>query len=574
MDAEFESRRKATAWAETTQLRTRPRGSLRRSLGWLIAIRLVVITSAMVPIVLLNLAAKEPVGEPRFMLRWAAAAYAANFVYLVLLQLRHPSPRVQAYLQFFGDLVLITSLIEFFGAASGPWSILYLVVITVASVMLRRRAGIAVATAGWLAYAILLASMFFGWGPGDPSGLRGLPPTRLGYDAAIHLVGFYAIALLTSSLARTVTRAEEALQEKRADLADLRVAHRDVIGSIPSGIVTTDNDGHVTSVNEAAESILGRSEDDLLGTPVSELGLIDLEEWGALTHQALAGARAREETEYTSDDSVRTIGYSVTSLTRADGSGAGFILIFQDLTEWRKLQDQVRLGDRMAAVGEMASGLAHEVGNPLAAISGSVQMLTTSFPEESSQRKLLEIIAKESQRLDRTIKGFLQFARPKARTSVRFDVAAQLAENVELLRNSPEVTRGHTIELDVDPPNAYLVADPDQISQIFWNLARNSLRALEGHGTLKIAGRIVDRSYRIDFIDSGRGMTEDERANLFHPFRSFFDGGTGIGMAIVYRIVEEHEGSLQVESQPGSGTQITVEIPGAAAPTTGLTAEA
>ncbi|MDH3745092.1 MAG: ATP-binding protein [Acidobacteriota bacterium] len=544
------------------------------SLRWLIAIRLIAITSALVPIVLLNLGAEETLGEPRFMLQWGGAAYVASVFYLVMLQVQRPSSRIQAYIQFFGDLLLITSLIEHLGATSGPLSILYLIVITVASVMLRRRAGVAVATAAWIFYATVLVALFFGWGRDGAASLTSLPLSRLAYDATAHLFGFYAIALLTSSLALTVTRAEEALLEKRADLADLRVAHRDVIGSIPSGIVTTDSEGRITSANEAAQEILGQPEALLLSRMPGDLGLIDREQWSVLVREALEGDRQREEAEYELNGAVLTIGYAVTPLTRADGSGAGFILIFQDLTEWRKLQDQVRLGDRMAAVGEMASGLAHEVGNPLAAISGSVQMLTSSFSQESSQRKLLEIIAKESQRLDRTIKGFLQFARPKARASVRFDVTALLAENVELLRNSEEVALGHAIELDLDPPTAYLVADPDQISQIFWNLVRNSLRAMESQGTLRVVGRVVKDTYRMRFIDTGRGMTEDERANIFHPFRSFFDGGTGIGMAIVYRIVEEHQGKLWVESQPGSGTQITVEIPGVQAERDSLTAEA
>ena len=278
--------------------------------------------------------------------------------------------------------------------------------------------------------------------------------------------------------------------------------------------------------------------------------------------RADARERIREESEYATDGDAKRIGYTVTLLNRADGSGAGYLVIFQDLTEWRQMQEELRLKDRMAAVGELASGLAHEVGNPLAAISGSVQMLSGALPEESSHKKLIDIISKESTRLDRTIKGFLQFARPKARASVRFDIAAQLAENVELLVNSPEVSTSHRVDLELDPPSANLVADPDQISQIFWNLARNALRAMENGGTLRIVGTVAENVYRLQFIDSGRGMSEEERAKLFHPFRSFFDGGTGIGMAIVYRIVEEHSGRLWVESRPGEGTTITVELPG------------
>ena len=215
----------------------------------------------------------------------------------------------------------------------------------------------------------------------------------------------------------------------------------------------------------------------------------------------------------------------------------------------------------MAAVGELAAGLAHEVGNPLAAISGSVQMLAGAYEGQSAQSRLLDITLKESQRLDRTIKSFLKFAQPKDRTSVRFDVAELLAENLKLLRHSSEVGEEHSLKLELDPPSVVLEADPDQVSQIFWNLARNALRAMPDGGTLTVTGQPVASTYRISFADTGRGMDDEERARLFHPFKSFFDGGTGIGMAIVYRIVEEHGGRLTVDSEPGRGSTIAVELP-------------
>jgi two-component system sensor histidine kinase PilS (NtrC family) len=238
------------------------------------------------------------------------------------------------------------------------------------------------------------------------------------------------------------------------------------------------------------------------------------------------------------------------------------------------MQEDLRMKDRMVAVGELAAGLAHEIGNPLAAISGSVQMLAGRVDGDPAQRKLIEILLKESHRLDRTIKGFLRFARPRERSSVSFDIARLLAENVELLRNSEEVSERHRLEMELDPPSARLFADPDQISQIFWNLARNSLRAMPDGGTLRVVGRFAGEWYRLQVIDTGRGMTEEQRTNLFHPFQSFFDGGTGIGMAIVYRIVQDHGGRLRVDSRPGAGTTITVELPAVAASVTLVSAEA
>ena len=215
----------------------------------------------------------------------------------------------------------------------------------------------------------------------------------------------------------------------------------------------------------------------------------------------------------------------------------------------------------MATIGEMAAGLAHEVGNPLAAISGSVQMLGTTLEGNSAQRKLLDITLKESRRLDRILKSFLRMARPRQREIVEFDIAALLSEDVALLRNSDEVLATHRIRAEFEPPSVTIAADPDQISQLFWNLTRNALQAMPEGGTLTVSGRLNAESYNIAFQDTGNGMTSEEKAKIFHPFKSFFDNGTGLGMAIVYRIVEEHQGEIRVESEVGQGSVVSIDLP-------------
>ncbi|MDX1996937.1 MAG: ATP-binding protein, partial [Thermoanaerobaculia bacterium] len=301
-----------------------------------------------------------------------------------------------------------------------------------------------------------------------------------------------------------------------------------------------------------------------LGRPVWESGLFSEARW-----QELAGAATGERGRLTSEVQVFReaapihVGYSVTELQNTEGQGVGWIMLFQDLTPWRKLEEEVRLNDRMAAVGTLAAGLAHEIGNPLAAISGSVQLLSRSSALDAEDaRKLLAIVLKESQRLDRTVKRFLDYARPNRTSAVEFDIARLLEEHFELLRHSPELSAEHRLEIELDPPSALLWADPDGISQIFWNLARNALKAMPAGGTLAIHGRRHGEHYEVSFIDTGKGMGPEERANLFHPFHSFFDQGTGLGMAIVYRIVQDHDGSVSVESNPAGGhTRITVELP-------------
>lgn len=545
---------------------------LRRQLGWVIGLRLLAVTSIVVPYFLLQFTASADGLAFAYLYRAAGAVYAASLIYLVLQLLRRPGPKTQAYIQFVGDLVLITGLVYYFGGTASPFSILYLIVITLASVLLRRRAGIHVASLAWLMYAAVALAIVRGWvhPPGlDPN--TDLTFWRFAYYLAIHFVGFYAVAFMTSQLAQNVAQAERALRQKGERLAELRVAYRDVIESIPSGLVTTDPTGFITSANAAAQFILEKPAIELINRPIFDLGLFDQENWQKLRVQAEHG-RERLETPYRAGDRELMIGYSLSPLTQSEAEPSGYILIFQDLSEWKKLQEEMRLQERMAAVGQMASGLAHEIGNPLAAISGSVQMLSSSVSEQTPQRKLLDIILKESQRLDRTIKGFLRFAKPKEASNVRFDVGALVSENVELLRNSPEVYPGHRIELELQQTSVSLVGDPDQISQIFWNLVRNSLRAMPDGGLLRVLGRLEEDRFQLDVVDTGRGMTAEEKARMFHPFRSYFDGGSGIGMAIVYRIVEEHGGEVRVDSKPGEGTRVRVELPGAIAEVTPLPA--
>ena len=539
--------------------------ALERNLRWYIAVRVVAVTSVLLPFFLVVLARPDsfPAEATHYVVLLAGTTFAATLVYIGLLGLLKRRLVIQAYLQFTGDLLLITVMVYYLGGVASPFSLLYLVIIAVASTLLRRRAGVTVATCAFLLYAALALSLSVGWLPPLDGLTEVLTGWRVAYNLAIHFLGFYAMALLTSFLAHNATRAERELEVKSEHLADLQVVHRDVIQSISSGLITTDLAGAITSINQSGLAILRQPDDRLIGAPVTESGLISASQWADMTAVSEQPGKLRVEVQLPYEGESTFVGFSISRLNDAFGAHRGYIVIFQDLTGWRRMQDELRMKDRMAAVGELAAGLAHEIGNPLAAISGSVQMLSSALPRDASQRRLIDILLKESHRLDRTIKGFLRFARPRESSSLPFDVARLLSENMELLANSEEVSSRHRLELDLVPPSARLIADPDQVSQIFWNLARNALRAMPEGGTFRLVGRLDGDAYRLQVIDTGRGMSAAERANLFHPFKSFFDGGTGIGMAIVYRIVEDHGGRLRVESAPGGGTTITVELPAA-----------
>jgi two-component system sensor histidine kinase PilS (NtrC family) len=239
----------------------------------------------------------------------------------------------------------------------------------------------------------------------------------------------------------------------------------------------------------------------------------------------------------------------------------GRILIFQNVTHVKRLEGEVRLKDKLAAVGELAAGIAHEIRNPLASISGSVQALQGSVPPDSPEHRLMKIVVAESHRLSSVLEDFLRYVRPKERAEEPVDAPAALRDVLTLLQHSDEVSPRHAIEVRTAPASFVLPADPGQLRQIFWNVARNALAAMPGGGTLVVTATLEGSVWKVSFADEGHGMTEEERDRLFTPFAHSFPGGTGLGLAIVHRIVEEHGGAIEVDTAPGRGTTVAIALP-------------
>jgi two-component system sensor histidine kinase PilS (NtrC family) len=302
----------------------------------------------------------------------------------------------------------------------------------------------------------------------------------------------------------------------------------------------------------------------ILGRHITELGFFTYEEWNSARSQLNAGEVVRREIELLVGGARRSIGFAVSPLSTLEGNASGYTLIFQDLTDMKKLEAELRLKDRMAAVGELSAGIAHEIRNPLAAIAGSVQALKGSKSLTPQEQRLMSIVLKESERLNKAISEFLRFVRPQEKRAVAFDVAASLSETLDLLANSSELRADHRILREIEPPSFHLVADADQIRQVFWNIARNAVQAMPHGGTLTVHTLIADDAYHIIFSDNGRGMSAADLQRLFQPFRTTFPTGTGLGMAISYRIIQEHGGKIEVTSREGEGTSIAVSLPFAA----------
>jgi two-component system, NtrC family, sensor histidine kinase PilS len=279
---------------------------------------------------------------------------------------------------------------------------------------------------------------------------------------------------------------------------------------------------------------------------------------GALRARAGSRSLARLEIEYRHrDGSVMELGISVTPLTAA----TGYLLVFQDLTDIKRLEEEVRTKEKLAAVGEMAAQLAHEIRNPLGSISGSAQVLMGEASISGEHERLLRIITRESRRLSDTLNRFLFQVRPTGRARGPVDMKPLLTEAVTLLRNGPEVGPHHQVELQTDEGPHVCLADPDQLTQVFWNLVRNGLEAMPEGGRLQVRLRREPADVVFSVHDQGRGVSRDEQRRMFEPFQSSSPMGTGLGLAIVYRIVREHGGDITVRSTPGQGTQVEVRLP-------------
>jgi two-component system sensor histidine kinase PilS (NtrC family) len=466
----------------------------------------------------------------------------------------------QIRVQFIFDALLITWLVWRTGDLSSPYITLYIVLISVASFFLRPLATLLLAAACALLFIVLsLLSVF--------SVIETSGPV-LAYAKAVQIVSFHVVALLVVGLlaSRLSERRHSGaeLEETAKTLANLKVLHERIVESIRSGLITTDLEGKIYTFNAAATEITGYRLDQMHGTSINDL-FGDIREQIDLSLAAAGDGDQlpRFETDLITPDGFAVrIGFSVSLLFSETNEATGLIITFQDLTEIRSMEESVRRKDRLAAVGRVAAGLAHEIRNPLGAMRGAIQVLESSTPKESMQSSLMDIILKESDRLNSIITNFLGYARPAAVDFSDTDVGETIKSTLTLLRHSPDVRESHILTDDLGDEPIVITADASQLKQIFWNLARNAIQAMPNGGTLNIRlSPIPNNRIRIVFDDTGGGMSPEQVEQLFEPFSNSTSGGTGLGLSIVYQIVKDHNGAINVRSIQGKGTTITIDLP-------------
>lgn len=551
-----------------------PARSVRQQLARQVAVRLAVATLLLGLAVVVQLRAPGalPV-NPFFFLIGVVYALSLGFATTLRFADRHPW---LADLHFGLDVLIVSAFIYLTGGVNSLFTALYGLPIVAAAFVRFRRGSLQVAAlSGVLYLGLVLAQYLQARGYLDPfwigSGSAALPTLTVAqYIVGINVGAFLAVAWLSGSLAEGRRSASAQLARASEAIADLQAFNQYVVDNLVSGLATTDPQGRILTFNRSAAAITGVPAAAAVGRPAA-----DVLQWpaafGASLDGRLAAARVcRADYAFRRrDGTVIDLGLAAARLPLPDG-GVGLLLTFQDVTELRRLERQARLQQRLAAVGEMAAGIAHEIRNPLASMSGSIQVLRHELPLSAEQAQLMDIVLRESDRLNETIKSFLAYARPQQLDVRPLDLRRVVQDTAALLRNSAEVRPHHTIDVDVPDRAVMFEADENQIRQIVWNLATNGLRAMQAGGRLRLFvargpdGPDGPREVRIGVEDEGRGMPEAEIDGIFQPFRTAFAGGTGLGLAIVHRIVSDYHGHIDVRSAVGRGTSVTVRFPATA----------
>lgn len=521
----------------------------RNWLAWLVKVRILILTVLLA--IQLAVAQFTPTRLPlRLFLSTILLWYTFSLFYVLLLSF-WKEHRLQASLQVLTDLVMVTLVVHETGGWDSSLNFLYPLVIIVAGILLPRVWTHLVAALAFILYGAVLELNYY-------EVVRSYCSTHPELKAlegiiSVNLFAFLAVAYLASLLAAKLRQARVQLEDASGALEDLQVLHENIIQSISSGLITTGLDGRITLVNNAAQKLLERRPDQLLGNPVTGLFLDVLPNGESRTH-----AEVRFDTPASFRKTVRV---RVAALNVPDRGVLGYVYALDDLTEIRRLEREVRMQDRLAAVGRLAAAIAHEIRNPLTSIAGSVSMLS-GIPEMSEEhRHLLEIVTRESQRLNGIITDFLAYSRGKQYHFEKADLVRLLEDTLTLMRHRMIAENtGITIESQFSVPEAWALADGDKIKQVFWNFAENAVRAMQDGGTLKVAIERQEDDWQISFADTGTGMTPQQTEKIFEPFQSSFEGGTGLGLAVVYQIVQAHEGRVWARSKPGQGTTFVLRL--------------
>jgi len=540
----------------------------RKRIGWFIVLRLGVVSTFLASTFVFDLHTLETIteGAATGLARLLVATYLFSLASLAFLRFTSGHTRTLSYAQIVWDLLLVTTLILITGGIHSPYAFLYFLSIVSASVLLARSEAFYTASLCVILYGAIIDFQYYG-----RLGMLGLnKPSPELYSAGyifylifLYSASFYLTAMLAGSLAERARRSESALMEKAIDFEELQRLNSSIVSTIDSGLVTINSQAHIRVFNHYAEQLTGISQREAYDRGLCQV-IPGLERFTG----ELFGVAQGEFEHLGPHGEQMLLSFKSVPLIGKDGETVGAILDLHDLTQMKRLAGELKRADRLAAVGELSARMAHEIRNPLAAISGSVQLVALRDWVDEKDKRLLSIILRETDRLDGLLRDFLFYAKPTQPTKVPLQLKKVIDELCDLLSRDPRL-EGVTIDVRV-PDELMVTFDRDQCKQVFWNLIVNGAEAIESQGRIAIKADLKrlqpedePEQVRIQVSDDGQGMSGAEVKRVFEPFFSTKKGGTGLGLATVYRIVETHGGRVSVASEPGRGTTVTLLLPAA-----------